>query len=76
MTNPPPSSKGVDYSTKKCPECYAYVPVRAEVCPHCKTKIGKVGKHGMAERPTNWKAYILCIIAWLVLALYIRFAFF
>jgi RNA polymerase subunit RPABC4/transcription elongation factor Spt4 len=76
MAKSSPPSQRVDVSTKKCPECYGYVPVKAEVCPLCKTRLGKVGKHGMAERTTNWKAYILCIIAWLIFFIYIKIAFF
>lgn len=71
-TQAPPAS----YASKKCPECYSYVPLGAQVCPSCKIRLGDVGRHGMARRLTNWKAYIFCIIAWLVFALYIKWAFF
>lgn len=64
------------YSSKKCPECYEYVSLEATVCPSCKTRLGKVQEHGMAERLTNWKAYIICIILWLALAVYLKWAFF
>ena len=64
------------YPTKKCPECYTYIPIDAKVCPSCKTRVGKVTKGGMAARPTNWKTNVLCLIAWIVFALYIRYAFF
>ena len=62
--------------TKKCPECYEYVPLDAKRCPSCKVRLGAVNKHGMAERLTNWKAYIICIALWLFLAFYVRWAFF
>lgn len=64
------------YVSKKCPECYEYVPLEAKVCPSCKARLGKVGEHGMAERLTNWKAYIICIALWLILAIYVKWAFF
>ena len=64
------------YPSKKCPECYTYIPINAKVCPSCKIRVGKVTRSGMAARATNWKANIICIIAWLVFALYIRYAFF
>lgn len=64
------------YSSKKCPECYEYVPLEANICPSCKTRLGKVQEHGMAERLTNWKGYILCGILWLILAIYLKWAFF
>jgi RNA polymerase subunit RPABC4/transcription elongation factor Spt4 len=64
------------YASKKCPECYEYIPLDAKVCPYCKIRLGKVTEHGMAERLTNWKAYILCAVLWIILALYIKWAFF
>ena len=77
MTKRAPAKKeGPGHVTKKCPECYAYIPLGAEVCPSCKTRVGKVGDHGMAERLTNWKAYIICALAWLVLLIYLKWAFF
>lgn len=76
MAKPEPKPSGPGYASKKCPECYTYIPLNAEVCPSCKTRIGKIGKHGMAERVTNWKAYIICILAWLVFFIYIKWAFF
>lgn len=72
----PPNPVEAIYVTKKCPECYAHVPLNEEVCPSCKARLGKIKKHGMAERPTNWKAYIICILAWILLIVYVRWAFF
>jgi RNA polymerase subunit RPABC4/transcription elongation factor Spt4 len=76
MAKSSPPEPRADYASKKCPECYSYVPLKATVCPTCKTRLGEVGRHGMAERVTNWKAYIICIIAWLVFIIYIKWAFF
>ena len=72
------SQQNVDatYSTKKCPECYTYVPLRTDQCPSCKSRLGGVEKHGMAKRPTDWKSYIVAFIAWLTLGVYIWWAFF
>ncbi len=64
------------YVTKKCPECYEYVPLAAKACPSCKTRLGKVNEHGMAERLTNWRAYIVCAILWIILIIYLKWAFF
>ncbi len=66
----------VNYVTKKCPECYAYVKMEAEVCPYCKTKIGKVGPHGMAVRKVDWKSYLSFGVALVALVVYIWWAFF
>ncbi len=65
----------VGYVTKKCPECYAYVKIEAEVCPYCKTKIGHVGSHGMAIRKVDWKSYLTFAVALIALGVYIWWAF-
>lgn len=62
--------------TKKCPECYEYVPLTAKVCPSCKTRLGDVNEHGMADRLINWRAYIVCAILWIILVVYLKWAFF
>jgi hypothetical protein len=62
--------------TKKCPQCYTYIPLNALQCPSCKTKVGKVDKHGMATKRVDWGSYVICILAWLTLAIYVWFAFF
>jgi ribosomal protein L40E len=64
------------FVSKKCPDCYEYMPLEAVKCPSCKLRVGKIGTNGMAERLTNWRAYIVCIFLWLVLAFYIKWAFF
>ena len=64
------------YPSKKCPECYTYAPLESRICPSCKARLGKVDKHGMASRTTNWKANIICIIAWLIFAIFVKYAFF
>lgn len=72
------SSAGKDslYASKKCHECYEYVPLDAKVCPFCKAKLGKIGDHGMAEKLTDWKGYIICIVLWVILVVYVKWAFF
>jgi len=62
--------------TKKCPQCFTYVPLDALKCPRCKTRLGKVDKHGMAIKSTDWGSYLLCLLAWAVLAIYVWYAFF
>ncbi len=63
------------YTTKKCPECFTYVPVKAKVCTACHAKIGDVDERGIAKKPVDIKAYIICIIACLALGFYIWWAF-
>lgn len=62
--------------TKKCPECMAYMPIKAQVCPSCKTSVGKINRHGMASRKTDWKGYTTAAIAWIIFFLYVWWAFF
>ncbi|MBS3754470.1 MAG: hypothetical protein KGY56_02090 [Desulfobacterales bacterium] len=64
------------YLVKRCPECFATLPIDARQCFSCKAKVGKVNRHGMAERPVNWFAYLTCILAWAALIFYIKWAFF
>ncbi len=63
------------YVSKKCPECMEYMPLNVDVCPSCKQPVGKINKHGMASRKTDWKAYATAIAAWLVFFFYIWWAF-
>jgi ribosomal protein L40E len=64
------------YLIKRCPECFASLPIDATHCFSCKARVGKVDRHGKAKRPINWYSYITCILSWLALILYIKWAFF
>lgn len=61
--------------SKKCPECYDFMPLTAKECPSCKTKVRDVDKTGMARRATDWKAYGAAVVAILVFIIYIWWAF-
>jgi hypothetical protein len=63
------------YATKRCPECYTYVALRATQCPACKSRLGEVDSHGMAKRTVNWSAYLSAFIAMAVFGIYIWWAF-
>lgn len=76
MAKSHPKYEGPDYISKKCHSCYAYVPLEADVCPHCKVLLGKIGRHGMAERLTDWKAYLAFVVAFAVFIIFIIYAFF
>lgn len=76
-TKPPPE-EGIDYSlllTKRCPECFVDLPLDAKECSSCHTRVGKVDKHGKAQRKVNWVSYIICIVAWAIFIAYIKWAF-
>lgn len=64
------------YITKKCPLCFTYIPLDSLKCPSCKARVGSVDKHGMATKSTDWGSYLICFLAWAVLAIYVWFAFF
>ena len=63
------------YISKKCHECYQYVPLEATVCPSCKARLGKIDDHGMAEKLTDWKGYTISIVLFVALVVYLKWAF-
>jgi len=52
------------FPTKKCPYCSTHLATNALSCSYCKKKVGPVNKHGIAEKPTDWKAYTACFVSW------------
>lgn len=73
---PDSHDKGIVHATKRCPECYTYVSLRAAKCPSCNSRLGEVDTHGMAKRTVNWSAYFSAFLALLVLCVYLWWAFF
>ena len=65
----------IKFSTKKCYDCFAHLPLNATVCNVCKKKVGKVNRHGIAEKPTDWKAYAIAAIAFVFLIVFLLKAF-
>ena len=64
------------YSVKICHNCGTPLAVTADTCFSCHHKVGDVGKHGKAKKPVDWKAYVVCIFAWVSFFVYIWWAFF
>jgi hypothetical protein len=64
------------HMTKKCPECYTYLPLRTTKCPSCKTKLGDVDKLGFATRPFDWAGYLIAILSIVGLVVFIWWGFF
>ncbi|MBA3031290.1 MAG: hypothetical protein FP816_21085 [Desulfobacteraceae bacterium] len=62
--------------TKRCPYCSTPIPRNAEQCFACKGKVGEMGKYGLAKKPFDWKAYLLCLISVVALGVYMWWAFF
>lgn len=65
-----------DYLTKKCPECYTYLPLHAPECTACKAKVGDVDKLGFAEKPFDWLGYVIAVVAIGAFAMFIWWGFF
>ncbi|NNG01448.1 MAG: hypothetical protein HKM93_18820 [Desulfobacteraceae bacterium] len=63
------------FISKKCPNCFTYMPLKAKECTACHAKLGDVDRFGMASKPTNWHGYFVAIAAWLVFMLYVWWAF-
>jgi len=65
------NAETVKFSSKKCWECLTHLPLKATVCSVCKKKVGKVNKFGIAEKPIDYKAYVICVFAFLLLFVFI-----
>lgn len=70
-----PKSAG-DYPTKKCPNCYAYLPLRAKVCTSCHARVGDVDKLGFAQKPINWWGYLTALVSIVAFVVFVWWAFF
>lgn len=64
------------FVTKKCPECYTYLPLSTQKCPSCNSKLGNVDKLGFATRPFDWAGYLIAILSILGLCFFIWWGFF
>lgn len=64
------------HMTKKCPECFTYLPLNAKVCHSCGKSVGSVNKLGLAERPLNVKGYVMAGLAILAFVIFVWWGFF
>jgi hypothetical protein len=55
----PKSSAATYHMTKKCPECYTYLPLDADKCSACGKRIGPIDKLGFAQKVTNFRSYLI-----------------
>ena len=62
-------------STKKCPECFTYLPINATVCDSCNIKVGPADDGGIAKKPTDWKSYIVAFLGFVMLVIFIWYSF-
>lgn len=64
------------FVTKKCPECYIYLPLHTKKCPACSTKLGNVDKLGFATRSFDWAGYLIAILSIIGFVAFIWWGFF
>jgi hypothetical protein len=69
-------NKTNNYSTKKCPDCYTYLPLDADRCSTCKARVGDVDKLGFASKPTDWRGYLIAAVSIAVFAVFLWWGFF
>jgi hypothetical protein len=51
------------HMTKKCPECFTYLPLKATHCDNCGKRVGEVDKLGFAAKPFDWRGYFFAFAA-------------
>lgn len=64
-----------EFATKKCPYCSVNLGARETKCFSCHKPVGKANKHGVAEKPFDWKGYGLSILSVTALIFFIYYAF-
>ncbi len=64
------------HMTKKCPYCYAYLPLTVRRCHACKKRVGDVDKLGFASKPFDWLGYLIAILAAAALCIFVWWGFF
>jgi hypothetical protein len=65
-----------NHMTKKCPECFAYLPLPATVCTSCGKRVGPVDRLGHARKPPNIKGYLAAAVAILAFVAFVYWGFF
>ncbi len=72
---PTNSETKIDTRSKKCPECFAKLPINATHCHECGQKVLDVNKYGFAKKPIDWVRYTLVVVLWTALGYFIWWAF-
>ena len=71
------AQKGLMTAVKKCPACFASLPMDTKVCSYCNQRVkASTNKNGYANKPVNWYAYLMCLLSWAGLMIYIWWVFF
>jgi len=58
-------SKAQSQRMKKCPVCFTYLPIDAEISD----------KYGFAKKSVDWISYIRALSMWIILGLYLWWTF-
>lgn len=61
---------------KRCPECFAKLPLNAKKCYECNQTVHEADRFGLAKKPVNWLGYAAAVFLWVGLGYYIWWAFF
>jgi hypothetical protein len=61
---------------KQCPDCLEKLPLHAKKCTQCGQRLGKIMADGKANKPVDWKGYLLSAILIGAFVYYIKWAFF
>jgi phage FluMu protein Com len=64
------------HMTKKCPHCYAYLPLQATRCTACNKRVGEVDKLGFASKPFDWMGYLIAIVGIIAFCIFMWWGFF
>jgi len=72
----PSGDKPPQHPSKKCPYCHVYLKPEDKRCFSCHRRVGSVNRLGIARKPFNWVAYLVCILSWTAFGLYVWWAFF
>ena len=72
----PGTKRRPQHPVKKCPECFTYLPLNAEKCPDCGTRLEGVDWLGFAKKPIDWRGYVIAIASVLIYCVFMWWAFF
>lgn len=64
------------HPVKKCPECFAYLPLDAQKCHDCGTRLEEVDWLGFAKKPIDWRGYLIAFLVVVAYCVFIWYAFF
>ncbi len=72
----PAGDRNPPHPVKKCPECFAYVPLDADRCHDCGARLREVDWLGFARRPIDWRGYLIAFLFAALYGVFLWWAFF